>query len=196
MKGQFTPLSTVCAAPGVHGVCQYNFLLAISEIHLIFVLFSGEKGLGRKECWGPIKSYNHIRQPWLRVSQRFWSNCQLGPQIHLHGDSGRGWQVSELLLQLLARWLRVSPCSLSMVTWVSSQRADGFPQRKEGKRGTKVKPQHLPRWLSWTTHHHFCCSVGYTDPEIMQEMCEYRRQAAQEPGYHRYYLFSFIIFLN
>ena len=37
--------------PGVHGVCQYNFLLAISEIHLSFVLFTGGgKGLGDKSA--------------------------------------------------------------------------------------------------------------------------------------------------
>ena len=42
-EGSIHPLGTVCAVPGVHGVCQYNFLLAISEIHLSFVLFSGDK---------------------------------------------------------------------------------------------------------------------------------------------------------
>ena len=153
-EGSIHPLGTVCAVPGVHGVCQYNFLLAISEIHLSFVLFCFPvtRGLRTNQV-----IYNHIRQPWLRVSREVLVKLSAGTT-----DPPPQWLEQWLAglrapVQPLARGFSVSPHSLSMVTWVSSQRGIWLYPKKGGKERHQGEASASSKMVILdVTHHHFC----------------------------------------
>lgn len=150
----------------------------------------------RQECWGPIKSHNHIRQPWLRVSQEGLVKLSAGTT-----DPPPRWLEQWLAglrapVQPLARG-SVSPRAAS--PWwpeCPPNVADGFPQRKEGKRGTKAKPPRLPKWLSWTWHTITSATFCWLHRSWDNAGDVWIQEVGHSGAWLSQVLFSFIIFLN
>ena len=101
--------------------------------------------------------YNHIRQPWLRVSREVLVKLSAGTT-----DPPPQWLEQWLAglrapFQPLARGFSVSPHSLSMVTWVSSQRGIWLYPKKGGKERHQGEASASSKMVILdVTHHHFC----------------------------------------